>query len=325
VDPAQLSTRLAATVAAQPCLGNPPVVRTAPESSWPDVLADFADRRYADAEPLVRVAVSDGTPSRLLIAAHHGAVDGFGLLALLGLALDAPIASNAHGIGDRPAARSFLRASAVRLAEAVFTPPSRAATSTPAGAVGDAMVAVELPAVRAGTATLTVATAAAVRAWNDDHGVATPRVVAALGASRRPGSALAPDRYTAFFRLRVPPGADPATVRRLLAEIAPEPDFPPSRSRTARPLIRALSHRLGATFLASNLGVVRTLAPVESLAFYPAPSGRQGLAIGAVTCGDVTTVSVRARRTGFADGAAERVLKLVVERLTDGAAARRTP
>jgi hypothetical protein len=160
---------------------------------------------------------------------------------------------------------------------------------------------------------LTAATARAVRIWNQRHGVASPRVVAALGASRRPGDALAPDRCTAFYRLRVPAEADPATVRRLLDRGAPEPDFPVSGGGVARPAIRALTNRLGATFLVSNLGVTRAGPLVRSLAFHPAASGRSGIAVGAVTCGETTTVTVRARGASFDKAGADEMLRLIVD------------
>ncbi|MGH3646398.1 MAG: hypothetical protein ACRDTM_04360, partial [Micromonosporaceae bacterium] len=181
-----------------------------------------------------------------------------------------------------------------------------------AGAGGDALAVVELGSTRVGSAALAAATARAVRDWNQRHGVPTRRVVTALGASRRPGTALTPDRRTAFFRLRVPDGADAATVRELLAHTPPEPDFPESRHSPLRPVIRALSSRLGATFLVSNLGPVTTPAPVTGLAFYPTATGRAGIAVGAATCGDTTTITVRARRTAFDEAAAD-LLHLITD------------
>ncbi|MGH3713883.1 MAG: hypothetical protein ACRDT4_10550 [Micromonosporaceae bacterium] len=264
--------------------------------------------------------------------------------------MDAPVSSAARGIGARPAARGFLTSSALRLAEALFRPPSRAATAvsgpvdtpapargndsgparsndsapargdapTPAhhvsapvrpgapapGRGGDALSLVGMCRGRVGSSALVAATARAVRDWNAEHGVPSPRVVAALGASRRPGTALAPDRRTAFFRLRVPAGADAGTVRRLLAETAPEPDFPETHGGPLRPVIRALSSRLGATVLVSHLGPVTLPAAATSLAFYPTATGRSGIAVGAATCGEITTVTVRARRPAFDESAA---------------------
>lgn len=322
-DSDQVVDRLANAAQRYPHLGEPPAVRLVSPSEWAAVRADFADRPYGDSEPLVRVAAG---PDRLLVAAHHGALDGLGLLALLGIALGVPIASSARGIGVRPAARGFLTSCVLRLLEAVFVPPSRAAASRPDTRPepdGDALTSVDLPASRVGSAALTAATARAVRAWNQRHSVTTPRVVAALGASRRPGDTLAPDLCTGFYRLRVPSGANTGTVRQLLDQTAPEPDFPSTGSTFgsrfgstfARPVIRVLTNRLGATFLASNLGVVRTDPSVRSLAFHPVASGGAGIAVGAVTCADTTTVTVRARRTSFDDAAATGILRLIVDGL----------
>ncbi|MGH3739040.1 MAG: hypothetical protein ACRDT6_26095, partial [Micromonosporaceae bacterium] len=150
-----------------------------------------------------------------------------------------------------------------------------------------------------------------VRDWNQRRGVPTRRVVLALGASRRPGTGLAPDRCTAFFRLRVPAGADASAVREALAGTPPEPDFPESGSSPLRPVIRALGNRLGATALVSHLGRVDTPAPITALAFYPTASGPSGIAVGAATCGDTTTVTVRARRSAFDEPALTALLHLV--------------
>jgi hypothetical protein len=317
-DPDEVAGRLADAAQRHPHLGAPPEVRLVAPPDWTAVRTEFADRPYGDSESLVRVAT--GT-DRLLVAAHHGALDGLGLLALLGIALGSPVASGARGIGARPAARGFLTSCALRLLEALFVPPSRAAGSRPdprhpsPAPSGDVLTSVDLPAGRVGTAALTAATARAVRAWNRRHGARTPRVVAALGASRRPGDALAPDRCTTFYRLRVPPNVDTATVRRLVERTAPEPDFPSTGGTLVRPVIRALTNRLGATFLASNLGVVRVGSTVRSLAFHPVASGGAGIAVGAVTCAGTTTVTVRARRTSFDDAAATDLLRLVVDGL----------
>ncbi|MQA27324.1 MAG: hypothetical protein GEU94_18085 [Micromonosporaceae bacterium] len=334
---AQVRDRLAALVGQHPHLGLPPDVLSPDEQSWDRARADFADRPYTSRQPLIRVAVGERAP-RLLLAAHHGAVDGFGLLALLGAALDAPVRSGAAGLGERPARHGFLTSAALRLGEALWAPPGRVAGQGGAAhEAGDALAAADWPAGHAGhagsgghvgSAGLVAATARAVRRWNRRHGVPSRRIVAALGASRRPGAQLAPDRRTAFLRLRLGPRPELADVQRLLAETPPEPDFPGSGSRLPRLAIRALSHRLGATFLASHLGVVATggrmgtgdsagtSGLVESLAFYPTASGRHGLAVGAATCGDTTTVTARARRTGFNPTAAQELLTMIAEEAT---------
>src|SRR5438445_2533995 len=81
--------------------GAPAVVST---SDMTATAALFATRPYADGESLVRVAVG-ATEPELVLAAHHGAVDGLGLLGLLGVALDTEVSRNATGLGTR-AARS---------------------------------------------------------------------------------------------------------------------------------------------------------------------------------------------------------------------------
>ena len=59
---------------------------------------------------LLRVAVrEDGR--RLAVGAHHGAVDGLGLIAVAGVALGQPLRTQARGIGDRGARAGFVRSS----------------------------------------------------------------------------------------------------------------------------------------------------------------------------------------------------------------------
>ena len=271
----------------------------------------FAATSYADGEPLVRVAVGD----ELLIAAHHGAVDGLGLLALLGIALDVPVRSNAGGVGERPPAESFARSAVRRFGEAVFQPPTRICPAAHDRTTAEVLLRRDIPRVQAGSAALTLGALRATQAWNRAHGVPANRVVAAVGASRRPGAQLRPEHDSAFFRLPLPPGADLPAVRTMLAARAPEPDFPARRNPVAGLAIRALAPRLGSTFLMSNLGVVD--APVASLAFHPAASGRSGVAFGATTVGATTTLTVRARGRDFAPGAAAALLDLLVSGLPD--------
>ena len=73
---------------------------------------------------LLRVAVCDDG-RRLAVGAHHGAVDGLGLVAVAGAALGQPLLTRARGIGDRPARSGFLRSSLGRLGEALVDPPPR--------------------------------------------------------------------------------------------------------------------------------------------------------------------------------------------------------
>lgn len=300
-----IAERLAACVRRHPWLGTAPVVEPFSEG----VAERFACTPYAGGEPLVRVATGD----ELVIAAHHGAVDGLGLLALLGSALGVPVTSNAAGVGRRQGAESFVRSALRRLGEAVFTPPTRIEPSTRHESGAELLLHKDIPRVPAGTAALTVAALRATESWNREHGVPANRVVAAVGASRRAGDDLRPEHDSAFFRLPLPADADRADVHTLLRGQAPEPDFPATRNPVMDLGIRALAPRLGSTFLMSNLGVVT--APVRSLAFYPAASGRSGVAFGAVTVGETTTVTVRARGRDFDAGSAMNLLRLLISEL----------
>ncbi|SEF26017.1 hypothetical protein SAMN05421837_10345 [Amycolatopsis pretoriensis] len=300
-EPEKLRARLAAAVQQYPHLGAVPEIEQA--TDLPATRDRFASAPYERGAPLLRVAVGEST---LLVAAHHGALDGLGLLSLLGVLLDVPVSSGATGIGERAGGKPFALSALQRLAEALFAPPGRITPERAAVASGDVFCARHEPRLRLGAAGFVAAAARATGRWNRAHGARTARVVAALGASWRSGAAPEPVHDSAFFRLRLRPGADVAAV---LAAQPPEPDFPARSSRLARLGTRLLAGRLGSTFLVSNLGVVSTGDTVRSLAFYPAASGRSGVAFGAATTGDVTTVTVRARRRDFDAAAAERLLE----------------
>ncbi|RSM43608.1 hypothetical protein DMA12_18635 [Amycolatopsis balhimycina DSM 5908] len=313
-EPEKLRTRLAAAIQQYPHLGVLPEIEVT--ADLPAVRDRFASVPYERAEPLVRVAVCTGEPT-LLVAAHHGALDGLGLLSLLGILLDVPVSSGARGIGERPGGRSFALSALQRLAEALFAPPGRITPDRAAAAAGDVFAAHHEPRLRWGAAGFVAAAVRATERWNRAHGKRTARVVAAVGASRRSGAAPEPVHDSAFFRLRLGPDADVAAV---LAGQPPEPDFPARSSRLARLGTRLLASRLGSTFLVSNLGVVSTGDTVRSLAFYPAASGRSGVAFGAATTGGTTTVTVRARRKDFDAPAATRLLDEFRDAVRDQAA-----
>jgi hypothetical protein len=307
VDPQAVGVRLAKLTAEHPALGAAPDVRTV--ESLDAVRAEFADTAYRPGEPLIRAAVAD---SDLLLAAHHGAVDGLGLLAVLGTALDAPVRTDAVGLLDRPPATSFAVSAARRAAEALFTPPTRLRRSPGTGGGGELLQATQLPRKHIGTAAMTAAALSVVATWN---GSADGRIVAAVGASRDGGAVLRPEHRATFLRLRLPAGADHRAIRDMLTRQPPEPDFPASRSRAVRLAYRLLAGRLGATFLVSNLGVVHAGTQVESLAFYPAASGPAGIAFGGASTATTTTLTVRARRRDFSAEAAAAILGQLVTSL----------
>jgi hypothetical protein len=314
-DPVDVATRLAATVERYPHLGMPPAVQAAGDSEWAGVLARLADQPYTGDCPLVRVAVGSEKP-RLVIAAHHGVTDGLGLIALLGEALGTTVRSAARGIGERAAGSSFAATAARRLAEAVLRPPARiAADRGQSRAVGDVLCAMELPETAVGTGALIAATAAAVTSWNRQRQVPAERQVAGIGVSRRGGEQLSPELDSAFLRLRLPPRATSEQVGRLILEQPPEPAYPSTRSLAPQAVTRALASRLGSTFLVSNHGRVDAGQGVRSLAFHPTASGRSGVAIGAVTTGETTTITMRARRRDFGQEAVGELLGGIVDRL----------
>ncbi|GAA0807104.1 hypothetical protein [Spirilliplanes yamanashiensis] len=308
-----VAARLAALTGRHPHLGAAPdVAEVDGDPAGP--LAAFAARAYTPDRPLIRAAVADGGRT-LLLAAHHGAVDGLGLLGVLGAALDRPVTSGAAGLRARPAVRSFAAGAVRRAAEALVAPPTRLRVCPDGAGGGETLAERAVAAARLDTAALVAATTAAVAWWN---GAPPRRAVVAVGASRRPGSDPAPELRSVYLRLRVPAGADRAAARRLLAAARPEPDFPPSRSRAVALARRALAGRLGATALVSNLGAVDAGGAVSALAFYPQPSGPAGLAVGLASVGGAATVTIRARGRDLGVAAADRLLDRIVAGLRAG-------
>lgn len=305
--------RLRDATGEHPHLGAPPVVESIRAAELSHVRTRFAAQPYDRGEPLIRVAVCADEPA-VLIAAHHGALDGLGLLAVLGIVVDSPISSGAKGIGARSADTSFLASAAKRIAEALFAPPARITPERGEPVPGDVFSARNEPRMRFGAAEFVAAAAHATERWNGEHGKRAARVVAAIGASCRAGAAPKPERDSAFFRLRLKSAPLAGEVGISLAARPPEPDFPARSSTIARLGTRLLASRLGSTFLVSNLGVV-SAAGVRSIAFYPAASGRSGVAFGAATVGDISTVTVRARRKDFDAAATGRLANEVVDAL----------
>jgi hypothetical protein len=347
LDAGEVGGRLADLVDRYPHLGGPP--RVEPVVAVETAREAFATTPYHGRAPLVRVGLAESPPA-LLVAAHHGAVDGLGLLALLGAATGRPVSTNAAGLADRRQGRSFAVAAARRAVEALFTPPTRFCPAPdPAAGAGEVLLAAELPPTPVGTAALTAAAAAVLSWWNASHAAADRRIVAAVGASRRAGAELRPEYRATYLRLPLRPGTDRAAVRDLLDRHPPEPDFPPSRNPVVGLARRILANRLGATFLASNLGVVEVGEPatparrgeasravkrpgsggtlpgkladcqsVRGLSFFPQPSGPAGVAFGAASTAGATSVTIRVRRRDFSDEAAALLLARLVTILRQG-------
>jgi hypothetical protein len=248
---------------------------------------------------------------RLLVAAHHGAVDGLGLLGIARELLDRDLRSAARGIGDRRAPVGFLRSSVRRLGEALVSPPVRFRGAGERGSSREDLTAHALPAGRHGTSALAAAVLATHRRL---HPEVRGHAVLAVGASRRTDPRPAPDRQTAYLRLRAATDLPAAEVAALLAAVPPEPDFPETSAGGVGPLVtRALRSRLGSTATLSNLGVLE--GPLTSAAMYPALNGPRAVGVGLATAGDTTMLTLRTRRRDFTAAEHQHLVTALAEAL----------
>jgi hypothetical protein len=303
-------------VDAHPHLGRVPAVDVSAADGEAAALADLANRPYDDTGPLLRVVVTADRHG-LLLAAHHGVVDGLGLLGVAAALTGLPLTSNARGIARDSEPNGFLRRSAHRLVEAAFTPPVRIAgdRSGAAREPGDWLEARDVAAARPGSAALVRAAVDLVDRATYRRG-SRGRLVVSMGLSRRPGMPVpSPDRDTAYMRLRADDVESVEDARRLVAATAPEPAFPVRDAGGLGPRVaRLLSSRLGATVLVSNLGLVDSPA-VESVRFWPVPTGPAGVCLGLASSPTTTTLTVRARRGWFSGPAAAALADLAAESL----------
>ena len=240
-DVTRLLDRVAGVWAAHPGLGRPPSPVALGDDPLETVRA-VLDDPYGDHDPLVRVVVADDG-RRLLLAAHHGAVDGLGLVALLGLLLGRARSSArcaASGTGHRIGG----------FRQVITESPGRgpAPAADPAGRVSLRRRAVS-PAPGDVTARRDIATTSATHGpHHRRHGGGGRRLERparradrapgrAVGASRRDGGTASPDRDTAYLRLRLPHSPDHDAVSHALESTDPEPTFParpPGRLRDPR-------------------------------------------------------------------------------------------
>jgi hypothetical protein len=320
VDLAEISERLHRAVAAHPHLGRPPVVTRSSADDVGQTLRRYLDDPYGDHDPLLRVAATaDGR--QLVVAAHHGAVDGLGLLAVLGIVLGEQLGSASRGIGSRRGARGFASSSLRRIAEALVRPPSRFAAESRArgsgNSLGDVVAVTHLDPTKAGTGLVTLAASRAMRRWNADHGAPSRRVVVAVGASRRLAAVPGPDRDTAYFRIAVDAATVAGEVDSRLARTDPEPDFPVTRdrSRFAALATKALRGRLGSSLMVSNLGRLTGAAGLFRLSFFPAAAGVRAVAVGVASTGSATSVTVRMPRADFTAASAARLSQAIAEEI----------
>jgi SAM-dependent methyltransferase len=325
IHPEEVGERVRAAWHLHDLPGAAPIPRVVSAGAGDLALTDAADRPYDDDGDLCRLIVADGPRPRLIVAGHHSAFDGLGLVALLGAALGVSLGTTARGTpATEGAPAGGWRYPLRRLEEALVHPPTRIAPlGGKTGAAGDHLLR-QRSERTVSSAELIVAAASAVRLWNasadpDDGGFLDDRIVVAVGASRRRGADARIGTQAAWFRLAVPPDLDPDGVRRALATRGPEPSpaAGAARATSALGLGKVLARRTGSTMLVSNLGRVEPDGPLADAAFFPSAHGRSGVAIGGVGVGGRMTVTLRARRSAFSLPDAAALLDLVVERIRD--------
>lgn len=245
----------------------------------------------------------------LVVSAHHGAVDGLGLLRVLEALGHSPVSSDVRPPAARPPARGRFGSVARRLLEVAATPPARLLPAARAGGGGDMMAAATVTGGRRTTEIVVAAAAAAV-----EHERSLGRkgrhvaIAVGVGTPHPPGAPIA-DR-SGLLRLRDVERLDAAAVREAVRRAPLE--AAPTRGMAVG--LRLLAPRLGSTLLVSHLGVVDAPA-VERLAFHPVTAGGSGISLGAVTHRDRTVLTLRARAAAWDADGLERLLEAVVSRL----------
>lgn len=303
-----------------------------PRAPSPDAVGDLLTALYRDqgwgTSPAVTVgataaalrgSLTEDSPApvlvgvagdALVVSAHHGAVDGLGLLRVLAALGPGPVTSDVREPAARPPGAGRLRSVARRLAEVAFAPPARLTPAGPgAGGTGDVMVEAAVAGGRRTTEIVAAAAAVAV-AHERSLGRRGRHVAVAVGVGTpHPPDSPVTDR-SGLLRLRDAERLDEDAIRRAVRAAPLEPA--PTRGMSVG--LRLLAPRLGSSLLVSHLGVVD--APhVEGLAFHPVTAGGSGISLGAVTHRDRTVVTLRARATRWDDDGLERLLEAVVDRL----------
>jgi hypothetical protein len=314
VPPGAVAARLEAVVAEQPRLGIAPLVEEIAPEHLATVRERFANDDYADGGPVLRAATVGARRPTLLLAGHHGAIDGLGLLTAIGLALGGQVQSSARGLAPGAAPPSPMRAAA-RLMRGILAPPARVVGSG-SPRPGDELASIRVHDLGRGSAPLVAAAARAVRAWNESHGAGTNRLVVNVGASRRDRDL---DRLTDQSTwLRVEPGC--GNDRRVAVALAaarpqrPRSGFAP-QSPIATKLLLFASRRLGSTLLVSSFGTVEAPANVAALDFFPVSHAGSRVAIGAASVAGRATVTLRSPAGALGARGAQRLLGLVAAQL----------
>jgi hypothetical protein len=318
LDPAAVAARLTDELAHRPQLGPPPPLSTVPASDLASTLRSLAGAPYEVGGPALRVTLIDAPDPGVVVAAHHGVLDGLGLIALLALALGEPVVSGAKGLKPDAAAGGRFGAFAIRrVTEAMVRPPTRIAGAPhTAGGRGEVMAMRAVPAFSRGAAALTAAAVRAVVGWNREHGAAAPRVAVAIGASERSGASPTLEHRAAWMRILVSSGDD-ETVAAALRAAPALPVAPPTQrlAGAGRMAARLLSRRLGSTLLMSSLGALTGPPNLHEVAFYPVTHGDRAVALGAATISGRSTITLRGEARDFDAPSLERLLDMLAGEL----------
>ena len=318
LEPEVVNARIAAELDHRVELGPSPTAATVASSDLDRTLVALAEEPYVAGESVLRAALVPAPDPGVILAAHHGALDGLGLIALLAVVLGEPVLTSARGVSpDSRGGGRFATLVARRTAEALFHPPTRIAGQPPAGRrAGECLAERSVPVFAGGTAGLTAAAVRTVMSWNREHGADAQRVAITIGASHRPGSEPTLDNRAAWLRIHVRCGDEEHVASTLRA--APSLPVGPSRHRlegAGRLATRLLSRRLGSTLMVSNLGTITGPSALQSVSFYPVTHGKRAVALGATTVGNRSTLTLRAEAQDFDAISLERLLRSVSEEL----------
>lgn len=260
----------------------------------------------------------------LVLSAHHSAVDGLSLLAVLGRLGLAPVTSAARGVGDRTTTGGVARTVGRRLGEVAFQPP--AGVTPPSSSVpepGDVLTEGSVPGSHRTAAIVAAATRAVVE-HQAARGRTARHVAVAVGAVRAQARDGAIGDHSVLLRLRDVETLDTSGIAEALSRapvqtppIAAEPrPWTPLAARATRTGLRVLAPRLGSTLLVSHLGEV-TAPYVDRLVFHPVTAGGSGISLGAVGLRGATVLTLRARAASWNDDGLEQLLEAIISLLRE--------
>lgn len=304
-----------------------PLAALCDAQGWPRVApAPVAGPHALLADSPAPLLVGVGTGGReVVLSAHHSAVDGLGLLAVLDRLGLGPATSSARGVGDRTTTGGLARTVARRLGEVALRPPSGVVPpDRPVRDHGDVLVSATVPGSHR-TPALVHAAARAVVRHQAERGRTARHVAIAIGAAREPAAGAGDDRIedrSVLLRLRDVERLDldaiRAAIRTAPLQTPPAPTgqrpWSPVLERAATAGLRLLGPRLGSTLLVSHLGEV-TAPAVERLAFHPVTAGGTGLSLGAAGLGGRTVLTLRGRAATWNDDGLEQLLEAVISLL----------